>query len=116
MKTKEQKEFEREGFRPVPPSSEALLRGLRERVVTALGVNNPQEVLDHVVSQSCEEIEALASVLEDHKEPVIGSCAIALRGIVERLLLAIELEHGMWDPDRPEATLLPDAKWERVAR
>jgi hypothetical protein len=80
---------------------EQLLRDFRSRVAKVLGVNDPEELLDHAVAQACLELEAIAQAL--------GSSpgAYAVQGVADRLELARELADGNWDPDRPQDTILP---------
>lgn len=91
------------------PTHEALLRALRQRVIEALGVNSTSELLDHAVAQATLELEVISAALhgnEAREGTVILGCAYSIDRIRDRLELARELAEGIWDPDRPEDTVL----------
>ena len=92
-----------------PPTHKQLLGNLRSRMVDALGVNAENQILDHAVSQVCFELETIAAALTAQFKGLPlnpEACGFALRGIIDRLQLARDLQGGMWDPEHPEQTII----------
>ncbi|MFZ5891264.1 MAG: hypothetical protein ACOY0T_09460 [Myxococcota bacterium] len=91
-----------------PPTHKELLANFRKNVLSALGLNGNDEskFLDHAVSSACVELEVIASTLTSPTEIDAEQCGLAVRSVVERLQLARELQGGMWDPERPEETII----------
>lgn len=94
--------------KPVAPSTDALLRQLRGEVFKALGSRRERFRLTEVVVQAMNDIDTIAEALDGvDNDPKRQAAVLSLIGIRDRLVLATLLDDGLFDPDRPDSTVLP---------
>jgi hypothetical protein len=99
----------RAGIAAPEPDAEVyrrLLRELRETTVSALGGT--------ALHQTVADLEAVAELLElrgeGFKTANVAELSAVVRGVTDRLYLAIQLRDGLWDPDDPHGTVFADTK------